>query len=66
MCGLEEHRKGSWFGRYGLRVETKTDKQVKNPGKVVVSGRSCTLDFSSPVFRLGNYGKGERVFLLGK
>lgn len=66
VCGLEEHRKGSCLGRCGLRVETKTDKQVKNPGKVVVGGGSYTLDFSSPIFRLGNYGKGERVFLLGK
>lgn len=49
-----------------MRVETKTGKQVKNLGKVVVGGGSYTLDFSSPIFRLGNYGKGERVLLLGK
>ena len=29
-CGVEEPREGSWLGRYGLRAETQTDRQVRN------------------------------------
>lgn len=57
--GVEEQREGSQLGRCGLRMETQTE--VKNLGKVVVSRGGYTVGFSSPAFRLGNYGKGWSI-----